>query len=129
MEDLAGTGMKAHDDGPSDNASFSFPNGIAVGRDHRNLYVNEYASTALVDPFAFELKPNFILAISLSPLSCRPSARRPSDTAPTRPGSHRRQTQSHRQTDEAIRLRPELEVSETPASADMSGGYSASLVW
>lgn len=67
MHVLAGDGTREHADGPADQASFSFPNGIAVSHDQRTLYVNESVSTDLVDPFVFQLTPNFVRAITLSP--------------------------------------------------------------
>lgn len=67
MSVLAGNGLRGHADGPAGEASFSFPNGIAVSRDQRILYVNESVSTDLVDPFVFQLTPNFIRQIQLSP--------------------------------------------------------------
>lgn len=67
MRVLAGTGIRGHDDGAADEASFSFPNGIAVSHDQRTLYVNESVSTELVDPFLFQLTPNLIRRIRLSP--------------------------------------------------------------
>ena len=45
VEVFAGSGARGHDDGPLLEASFSFPNDLAVSPDGRTLYVNENAST------------------------------------------------------------------------------------
>lgn len=67
MHVLAGDGTRGHEDGPAQEASFSFPNGIAASPDQRILYVNESLSRDLVNPFVFQLTPNLIRAITLSP--------------------------------------------------------------
>jgi len=45
VELLAGSGKRGRDDGPALEATFSFPNDIAVSPDGKYLYVNENAST------------------------------------------------------------------------------------
>ena len=42
---FAGSGKRGRDDGPAHEATFSFPNDIAVSPDGKSFYVNENAST------------------------------------------------------------------------------------
>jgi len=66
---LAGNGTRGHADGPAAQASFSFPNGIALSADGRYLYVNESQSTAgtVLDGSTFLLDPGAVRVIDLGP--------------------------------------------------------------
>ena len=64
VELFAGTGRRGHDDGPRLEASFTFPNDLAVSPDGKYLYVNEPATT---DEPHTVLAPTLVRRIQLDP--------------------------------------------------------------
>ncbi len=67
MRLIAGDGSRGHQDGPAEQASFSFPNGIAASADGRRLYLNESVSTqgVVLNGNTFPLTPNRVRVIEL----------------------------------------------------------------
>lgn len=65
MRVLAGDGTRGHADGPAEDASFSWPNGIAADPTGSKLYVSESESLADTNYLNFPLSPNRLRVITL----------------------------------------------------------------